>query len=58
MFSGMIVTTLDGKYDVKIMASNLLPEDIPPPAFDHDSIGKMILEKYALQSKKSMQKVR
>lgn len=51
VFSGMIVTTLDNRYDVKIMASNLLPDDIPPPTFDHDSIGKMILEKYATQSK-------
>ena len=49
MFSGLCMTTLDEQFDVRIMASNLLPDNVAPPAFEHDKIGKMILEAYASQ---------
>lgn len=46
MFSGMAYTTPDGKYDVRILLSDLLPKDSIHPKFDWDSVGRKILELY------------
>ena len=47
MFSGMVFTTLDGKYDIRILLSDMLPKDVVPPKFDHDAVGRLILEMYS-----------
>jgi hypothetical protein len=50
LFSGMAATTLDEKFDIRIMVSNLLPGDVQPPEIDFDRIGKMIFDSYVLKS--------
>jgi hypothetical protein len=52
LFSGMAATTLDDKFDIRIMVSNLLPDDIPPPAFDHDHIAEMTFTSYYAEKSK------
>lgn len=47
MFTGMVVTTHDDKYDIRILLSDMLEDDATPPNFDHEGIAKMILELYA-----------
>ena len=47
MFSGIVFTTLDSKYDIRILLSDMLPKDVVPPKFDHDAVGRLILEMYS-----------
>jgi hypothetical protein len=46
MFSGIVFTTFDSKYDIRILLSDMLPEDTVPPKFDHNAVGRMILDLY------------
>ena len=50
LFSGMVFTTPDDKYDIRILLSDLLPENATPPSFDHDAAARMILELYTKKS--------
>lgn len=50
LFSGTVFTTLDDQYDIRILLSDMLPENITPPRFDHDAAARMILERYTKKS--------
>ncbi|MBI3188048.1 MAG: hypothetical protein HYZ31_09340 [Gammaproteobacteria bacterium] len=46
VFSGIVVTTADNRYDIRVMLSNMLPESMVPPNFDHDLVTRQILTEY------------
>ena len=43
---GLLLTTPDGKFDIRIMISNLLPETIESPDLDIARIAKAITDRY------------
>lgn len=51
LFSGMSMTTIEERFDIRIMASNLLPDGVSPPEFYQNKVGRMILERYAALSR-------
>jgi hypothetical protein len=46
LFSGMVFTTPDDTYDIRILLSDMLSDNATPPNFDHDAAARMILELY------------
>lgn len=46
MFTGIAFSTNDGRFDVQVTTSNLLPEGVSAPEFDANVLGARILARY------------
>lgn len=46
LFTGIAFTTRDGRFDIQITASNLLPDRVAAPRFDANELGARMLARY------------